>query len=168
MQQNYTLKGNFSLLKKRGNLRRGHSIYVRELEQRLRQAKKYGRMISSDMLVEGREYLAAVACQACGKLPTAPKYIKTCTSCNANICKWCQIATDAEIDDCVFDRDLEMQGQCQSEIDEEEINSFDKCPVCRDAYQLTSSKKNRTLINKAMRKMRFKCGSGCCQEEPST
>ena len=80
-----------------------------ELKQRLKQAEKYGRMIDPDLLVEGREHVAAMSCHACGKLPTSPKYIKSCTSCNAIICKWCQISADAEIDDCVFDKDLNMQ-----------------------------------------------------------
>ena len=116
-------------------------------------------MIDPDLLVEGREHVAAMACHACGKLPTSPKYIKSCTSCNAIICKWCQIAADAEIDDCVFDRDLNMlQGQQWREITEEEVDSFDKCPVCHDDYYLVSFQKKRKAISKAMQKMRFKCG----------
>ena len=91
-------------------LNRGYSIYQKELRLRLKQAENYGRMINTDLLVQGQEYMAALVCQACGKLPTAPKNIKTCTSCNAIVCKWCQISADAEIDDCVYDRELNIQG----------------------------------------------------------
>ena len=113
------------------------------------------------MVIQGREFLSTVCCRVCGRIPTAIKNFKTCTTCDAIVCKWCQIASDAELDEFVYDNELKQRGLEYRVLTDEEVEEMDKCVVCHKKYLMLPFDKKRVL--KAVDKMRFKCSDSCNQ-----
>lgn len=46
-----------------------YEINQKELRKNLRVADKYARMIDSKDVIEGKEFMAAVICKGCNKIP---------------------------------------------------------------------------------------------------